>query len=72
MDERDEALEAALQAASDEVGLQPWYRDCVRPILRLPEESWPSCCAGNCEPCNQLLNEVARRVRAKLGGRTTG
>ena len=67
MDERDDALEAALTAASDELSLQPWYRDCVRPILRLPEESWPRCCAGNCEPCNQVLVEVARPVRAKLG-----
>jgi hypothetical protein len=63
----DERLEEALTAASDEVGLQPWYRDCVRPLLRMPDEQWPSCCAGQCEPCNQTLVEVARRVRAKLG-----
>jgi len=72
MPDRDDALEAALTAASDEMGLQLWYRDCVRPLLRMPEESWPTCCAGNCEPCNQLLVEVARRVRAKLGRRDLG
>ena len=72
MPDRDDALEAALTAASDEMGLQLWYRDSVRPLLRMPEESWPTCCAGNCEPCNQLLVEVARRVRAKLGRRDLG
>lgn len=67
MIERDDALEAALTAVSDELGLQPWYRDCVRPILRMPETQWPACCAGNCEPCNQLLVSVAKGVLARLG-----
>lgn len=67
MIERDEPLEAALTAVSDELGLQPWYRDCVRPILRMPETQWPTCCAGNCEPCNQLLVSVAKGVLARLG-----
>lgn len=66
MADSTDALDTALAEASDELGLQPWYRDCVRPLLRMNEESWPSCCAGNCEPCNQVLVEVARRVRAKL------
>jgi hypothetical protein len=65
--ERDEALEAALTAASDEHGLQPWYRDCVRPLLRMPETQWPSCCGGSCEPCNQVLVAVAVGVRSRLG-----
>ena len=67
MIERDEPLEAALTAVSDELGLQSWYRDCVRPILRMPETQWPTCCAGNCEPCNQLLVSVAKGVLARLG-----
>lgn len=66
-DDRDDELEIALTAASDEFGLQPWYRDCVRPLLRMPESQWPSCCGGMCEPCNQVLVSVARRVRAILG-----
>ncbi len=67
MTERDEALEEALTAASDEMGLQTWYRDCVRPLLRMPETQWPQCCGSSCEPCNQTLVEVARRTRARLG-----
>jgi hypothetical protein len=66
MNGRDEALEAALTAASDELGLQTYYRDCVRPILRIPEAQWPACCGGGCEPCNQLLNAVANRTLAIL------
>ena len=60
-------LDAALVRASDEMGLADYYRDCVRPLLRQPREQWPSCCGGNCEPCNQLLVRVAERVQSLLG-----
>jgi hypothetical protein len=65
---RDPAFERALTQACDEHGLQVEYRDCVRPILRAPEEQWPQCCGGNCEPCNALLVRVARRVIAIRNG----
>jgi hypothetical protein len=65
--EKNEALDAALEKASDELGLQPYYRDCVRPLMNMPETQWPSCCGGNCEPCNQLLVDVARRTQELLG-----
>ena len=55
-------LEAALQQASEELGLQPWYRDCVRPLLR-PDSPRPRCCGSNCEPCNATLLRVVLRVR---------
>jgi len=58
MMDRDEAL----KQASDELGLQEWYRDCVKPILRIERAGWPRCCGGGCEPCNQLLCLVAERV----------
>jgi hypothetical protein len=58
-------LEAALAAASDEMGLQPYYRDCVRPLLR--GGPWPRCCGGGCEPCAEALVRVARRVYEILG-----
>ncbi|HEY2517771.1 MAG TPA: hypothetical protein VGI39_43175 [Polyangiaceae bacterium] len=56
-----------LAKVSDEFGLQSYYRDCVRPLLRMPESQWPTCCGGGCEPCNQLLVKVAERVRAQVG-----
>ncbi|MEY4510134.1 MAG: hypothetical protein RLZZ450_2256 [Pseudomonadota bacterium] len=59
-------LDEALAQASDEVGLQDYYRDMVRPLLRMPREQWPSCCGGGCEPCAQTLVAVAERVRALL------
>ncbi len=65
-DPTDEQLDAAIAAAGDEVGLQPYYRSCVRPIFRAPPERWPRCCDSGCEPCNQVLCEVARRVQVKL------
>jgi len=59
-------LDEALVQASEEVGLQDYYRDMVRPLLRMPREQWPSCCGGGCEPCAQTLVAVAERVRALL------
>lgn len=66
--ERDEKLEAALTEVSDAMGLQTYYRDCVRPLLGMPETQWPQCCGGSCEPCNELLVRVARVVRKRLSG----
>jgi hypothetical protein len=62
-------LEEALVKASDEVGLQDYYRDMVRPLLRMPREQWPSCCGGGCEPCAQTLVAVATRVKELLDGK---
>jgi hypothetical protein len=68
MSEVDPKFEAALAAASEEVGLATHYRSCVKPIFNAPPERWPRCCGGGCEPCNEVLCEVARRTRAKLDG----
>ena len=59
-------LNEALVQASDEHALQEWYRDCVRPLLTMPETQWPRCCGGACEPCAQTLRNVAHRVRELL------
>ena len=58
-------VEAALAKASDEVGLQDYYRDCARPLLGTSR--WPRCCGGGCEPCAETLIAVARRVHELLG-----
>jgi hypothetical protein len=63
----DAALDAAIAKASDELGLQVWYREIVRPLVRMEPERWPQCCGGACEPCTQLLVSVARRAREILG-----
>lgn len=59
-------VDAALEAASEELGLASYYRDCVRPLLKQPREQWPTCCGGGCEPCSQLLVSVAMRVQDLL------
>ena len=56
-------LEAALVQASEENGLQDYYRDLVRPLLRQPKDEWPECCGGGCEPCAVTLIAVAERVQ---------
>lgn len=64
--ERDPAVEAALTQASEEEGLQEWYRDCVRPLLKMPHTQWPRCCGRGCEPCAVQLIAVAQRVEDLL------
>jgi hypothetical protein len=64
---RTPEVEAALAAASEEYGLQTYYRDCVRPLLGVGEAGWPRCCGGQCEPCAQTLVSVAKRVHCILG-----
>ena len=55
-------LEVALTQASEQFGLAPYYRDMVRPLLRMPRSQWPSCCGGGYEPCSVQLVQVAERV----------
>lgn len=60
---RDDAgFEAALARASDELRLAMPYRDCVRPLLRMPASQWPQCCGRGCEPCALELVAVAERI----------
>ncbi len=60
-------VDEAIAAAADEANLQPWYRDCLRPLIRDPEGYWPRCCAGGCEPCNRVLCDVAARALTLMG-----
>ena len=60
-------VDEALVLASGELGLQEYYRDMVRPLLRMPKTQWPTCCGGGCEPCAQMLVAVAERVLQLLG-----
>ncbi len=68
----DPAVDAALKQASDELGLEEWYRDCVRPLLRDGPNSYPRCCGGGCEPCSQILIQVAERTLELLGREKLG
>jgi hypothetical protein len=60
-------LNDALGKASEEVGLQSYYRDCVRPLFGMPTTQWPRCCGRGCEPCSETLIAVAERVYELLG-----
>lgn len=64
---RDPAFEAALEQASEEHRLAEWYRDCVRPICKMPRAQWPRCCGRGCEPCTDQLVAVAERIEELLG-----
>ena len=60
-------LNAALDQAGEELGLQSYYRDCVRPLFGMPRTQWPRCCGRGCEPCSVTLIAVAQRVYELLG-----
>lgn len=59
---RTPEFNAALTQASEEIGLQDYYRSSVRPLFSMPISQWPTCCGGGCEPCAQVLIAVASRV----------
>jgi hypothetical protein len=59
-------VRAAIDRASDEVGLEIWYRSCAEPLIALDDAQFPSCCGANCEPCSLTLIEVALRARRIL------
>jgi hypothetical protein len=62
-----EALDRALAESAAEWALPDYYRDCVRPLLRMPVSQWPRCCNGGCEPCSETLRAVAAATLARLG-----
>ncbi len=62
-DELDE-LDQVLRTACLEEGLDPVYRDCVRPLLR-EGALLPRCCGGGCEPCAEQLIRIADVVRRR-------
>lgn len=73
--ERDDEVERtrvrdAIDAASEQVGLDPWYRSCVEPLIGLEDSRMPRCCGSGCEPCSTTLIEVAVRARRLLDART--
>ncbi len=57
-------LDELLRAACLEEGLDPVYRDSVRPLLR-EGALLPRCCGGGCEPCAEQLIRIANVVRAR-------
>lgn len=67
IDTRSVAFQAALDRAGEELGLQDYYRSCVRPLFTLPVSHWPTCCGSRCEPCMQVVVAVAYRVCELLG-----
>lgn len=62
-----ERINNALNQASDENCLPPYYRDLVRPLLHMSRDCWPTCCGSTCEPCSVALVRVADRTLALLG-----
>jgi hypothetical protein len=57
-------LDELLRIACVEEGLDPVYRDCVRPLLPTGARL-PRCCGGGCEPCAEQLIRIAQAVRAR-------
>jgi len=67
MNDDPAAIETALTSASEAHDLPTYYRALVKPLLRMDEAGWPTCCGGNCDPCTDQLVRVARAVKTLLG-----
>ncbi|MBX5484510.1 MAG: hypothetical protein IRZ16_22030 [Myxococcaceae bacterium] len=63
----DEAVDAAIRDAAEELGLPAYYRSLVRSLVRNPNGRWPRCCGGGCSPCADTLCQVALRACELLG-----
>ena len=63
----EEAFNAAIQTAAEELGFPDYYRSMVRPLVRNPNGRWPRCCGGGCSPCADTLIQVAQRACEILG-----
>jgi hypothetical protein len=61
-----DALEAAITRALADNHLPESYRQTVRDMLSQPEDDWPYCCGGGCDPCAMTLHAAARRARHLL------
>jgi len=62
IDRSSPEFKTALEQASSEYGLQDYYQSCVKPLFSMPMSQWPMCCGGSCEPCAQMLVNVALRI----------
>lgn len=68
-DEARARMRSAIAEASEEVGLDVWYRACVEPLMSLEPSGYPRCCGSGCEPCSETLIEVAVRAKRRLAVR---
>lgn len=49
-----------------EMGLDPFTANVVQEWVKMAPSTWPSCCMGGCDPCNDVLRNASRRVLAIL------
>lgn len=59
-----EPLEALLLAECEARGVAVRAHDEIRMLVGSPEESWPACCRGSCQPCVDEHKQVARAILA--------
>lgn len=60
-------LEAAVDVAVKETGLDPIWRGNVRSLYQREDENWRRCCGGGCDPCVLQLARAVDRVKELAG-----
>lgn len=66
-------IDAAVEQACRELGLDLVHAGSVHAWLTEPESEWPACCDRACVPCVATLGDAARRARLILeAGRGKG
>ena len=56
-------LEAAVDQAVEEAGLDPIWRGNVKSLMQRGDDSWRRCCGSNCDPCVLQLGRAVDRAR---------
>ena len=57
---------ALIHHVCDELGLSRFEAKTIERWIQQEPASWPTCCLGGCDPCNDVLAAAARRVLEAL------
>lgn len=59
-------LRPLVERVCTDMGLDAFAANTVEAWVRGGPSSWPSCCLGACDPCNDVLRAAAKRVLSML------
>ena len=49
-----------------QMGLDEFAANTVEKWVQSPPSTWPTCCLGGCDPCNDLIRAATRKVLEHL------
>ncbi len=62
-------IDAIVDRALAEMGLDPTYRSSIRRLHDCGNDQWRNCCGSGCDPCVETLGRAVDRVRTIVRAR---